>query len=191
MELLIGIVIGTVAATTVTLGVDAPARVLVPVRRPPSIRTLGGRIRRYVVTRPRPLPVRVPGAALVLNPVPLPGTLIHVTVKPWWRVTVDRLLTWLRDALAAESDEAFRIGLQLTLEQNRRYQVHGRHRLADLRANPAWRNRWAAYDTQSWPTLEVNPFDDVTQRCRDRFPVHFLEPVAPDTVPGEAPLPVG
>lgn len=192
MELLVGIVIGVVAATVATLGVEEPTvYVPVPVRRPPSIRTLGGHLRRYVVIRPRSLPVRVPGAALIHNPVPLPGDLIHVTVKSRWRTLVDRFVAWLRDVIAAEPDAAFQLGLQHSLEEERRRQtVHGRHRLEELRGDPSWRTRWAMHDTQSWPTLEMNPFDDTTQRCRDRYPVKYLEPDAPAVRADEVPLPV-
>ena len=170
LDLLVGVFIGASAMAAVAIGVSAESEepLTYTVRHRPSL-----------------LPLRRPGATLDDNPV---VDVVHVTVKPWWRIWIDRATEWLERRLSVDFTAAFDV-LQTDMTQERKRQtVHGRHRLDELRISPEWRSRWAAYDTQSWPTLELNPYDDRAARCRDHFPVDYLD--APPSRPAEPTVPL-
>lgn len=128
---------------------------------------------------PSLLPLRRPGATFNVNPI---VDVVHVTVRPWWRVRLDVAFAWLDRRLSLDFTTAFD-RTQADLVAERKRAVHGRHRLDELRVDPAWRRRWAEYDTQLWPTLELDPFLDVEHRCRDHFPVDILHRERPDPEP--------
>lgn len=140
---------------------------------PPRVQTLAawGTIRtRYlqpqrtkfiVVNDDGTLPRRVPGASLISNPAPAADLPLHTSaytprrawlprfVHKWWLDTLNRISIM-------ESDESFARWWEDTWATAWPSFQGGRHRREELVEDREWRARWAAYETQDWPTLSTS-----------------------------------
>lgn len=131
---------------------------------PDRVQTLvrwGGVPRRYLVRRKTPLPIRTPGASLALNPAPTTPVL-HWTplLRPrhWWSRFWDPIVVWwwkkVNEFSVLESDETFARWWSDYWVDDRKRRHHGQHRVNEV-DDVKWREEWAKYDTQWWPTLST------------------------------------